>query len=65
MLEGFAEQLRDEVDLDDLRSDLIAAVSRAMAPTDSSLWLRDPALAPRSGTAVTISGRPAVRKELA
>jgi hypothetical protein len=65
MLEGFADQLRDEVDLDDLRSDLIAAVSRAMAPTHSSLWLRDPALAPRSGTAVTISGRPAVRKELA
>ncbi|MDQ2915164.1 MAG: hypothetical protein M3T56_18225 [Chloroflexota bacterium] len=59
MLDGFAEQLRDEVDLDDLRADLLAAVSRAMAPAYSSLWLRDPALAPRPGTTVTISGRPA------
>jgi hypothetical protein len=65
MLDGFAEQLRDEVDLDDLRADLIGAVSRAMAPAHSSLWLRDPALASRPQTTVTISGRPAVRKELA
>jgi hypothetical protein len=58
MLDGFAEQLRDEVDLDDLRADLLAAVSRAMAPAHSSLWLRDQALGPRPRTTVTISGRP-------
>jgi hypothetical protein len=58
-LDGFAEQLRDEVDLDDLRADLLAAVSRAMAPAYSSLWLRNPTFAPRPGTTVTISGRPA------
>jgi hypothetical protein len=64
MLDGFADQLRDEVDLDELRKDLLAAVSRAMAPAHSSLWLRNPTLASRPGTAVTISGRPAVRQEI-
>ena len=65
MLDGFAEQLRDEVDLDDLRKDLLAAVNRAMAPAHTSLWLRDPALAARPRTTVTISGRPALTKEIA
>jgi hypothetical protein len=40
MLDGFADQLRDEVDLDALRKDLLDAVSRTMAPAHSSLWLR-------------------------
>jgi hypothetical protein len=40
MLDGFADQLRDEVDLDALRADLLGAVSRTMAPTHASLWLR-------------------------
>lgn len=65
MLDGFAEQLRDEVDLDDLRRDLLAAVNRAMAPAHSSLWLRNPALASRPTPTVTISGRPVITKELA
>lgn len=39
-LDTFADQLRDEVDLDHLRSDLIGAVSRTMAPAHASLWLR-------------------------
>jgi hypothetical protein len=40
MLDGFADQLRDEVDLDALRADLIGAVSRTMGPAHASLWLR-------------------------
>jgi len=58
-LDTFADDLRDEVDLDALTSQLLAAVSRTMAPAHTSLWLRD------RGDAVTISGRPVVRKELA
>lgn len=64
-LDGFAEQLRDEVDLDALRADLLAAVSRAMSPAYSSLWLRSAAEATGPRTAVTISGRPGDTKELA
>jgi hypothetical protein len=40
-LDGFADQLRDEVDLDTLRADLIGAVRGAMAPAHASLWLRE------------------------
>jgi hypothetical protein len=58
-LESFAKQLRDEVDLDALRGDLIGAVERTMAPAHASAWLRSGAEAP-----VTISGRPMVRNEL-
>lgn len=58
-VDSFAQQLREEVDLDDLTADLIGAVGNTMAPAYASLWLRDP------GDAVTISGRPVVRKELA
>jgi hypothetical protein len=65
MLDGFAEQLRDEVDLDALRADLLAAVSRAMAPAHSSLWLRNAAGPRGPETTVTISGRPVITKELA
>jgi hypothetical protein len=39
-LDTFADQLRDEVDLDTLRTDLIDAVRRTMAPAHASLWLR-------------------------
>lgn len=41
-IEAFAEQLRDEVDLDALRTDLLGAVQQTMAPAHSSLWLREP-----------------------
>jgi len=57
-LEAFADHLRDEVDLDTLRGELLSAVERTMAPAHASVWLRGPA-AP-----VTISGRLADRKEL-
>lgn len=40
-LDAFTEDLRDEVDLDDLRGDLIGAVRQTMSPAHASLWLRE------------------------
>jgi hypothetical protein len=40
-LDRFADDLRDEVDLDALRSELLGAVGRTMSPTHASLWLRN------------------------
>jgi hypothetical protein len=40
-LNQFADQLRDEVDLDELRVDLLDLVTQSMAPAHLSLWLRD------------------------
>jgi len=51
-LDAFADRLRDEVDIDTLRADLLGAVERTMAPTHASLWLRRSSSAP-----VTSSGR--------
>jgi hypothetical protein len=39
-LDVFADRLRDEVDLDALRVELLQAVGRTMSPTHTSLWLR-------------------------
>jgi hypothetical protein len=39
-VDTFADQLRDEVDLDALRAELLGAVSRTMSPAHASLWLR-------------------------
>lgn len=58
-VDAFADDLRDEVDLDALRAELLIAVARTMAPSHASLWLRGVA------TSVTISGRAADTKELA
>jgi hypothetical protein len=40
-IDAFADLLRDEVDLDALRTDLLGAVQQTMAPAHSSLWLRE------------------------
>ncbi len=40
IVEAFADQLRDEVDLDALNAELVSAVKRTMSPAHSSLWLR-------------------------
>jgi hypothetical protein len=39
-LDLFADRLRDEVDLDALRGDLLGAVRQTMGPAHASLWLR-------------------------
>ncbi|HAF09984.1 MAG TPA: hypothetical protein DCK98_07890 [Chloroflexi bacterium] len=39
-LDGFAVRLRDEIDFDALRDELIGAVGETLQPTHASLWLR-------------------------
>jgi len=41
--QGFAVRLRDQVDLDALRTELLAVVDQTVQPTQASLWLRPPA----------------------
>lgn len=38
-VEGFAQRLRDEVDLEELRGTLLTAVEDTVAPLDASVWL--------------------------
>jgi hypothetical protein len=40
-LDAFSVRLRDEVDLDALRSDLLEVVCDAIQPTQASVWLRE------------------------
>jgi hypothetical protein len=39
-VDGFAARLRDQVDLDALRGELLGVVDQTMQPTRASLWLR-------------------------
>jgi hypothetical protein len=39
---AFSARLRDQVDLDDLRGELLTVVDQTMQPTRASLWLRPP-----------------------
>jgi hypothetical protein len=43
-VEAFTVRLRDQVDLDALRAELLAVVDQTMQPTGASLWLRPPAI---------------------
>lgn len=43
IIEAFSATLRNEVDLDQLREQLVAVVQETMQPTFVSLWLRPPA----------------------
>jgi hypothetical protein len=49
-IEGFTARLRDQVDLDTLSTELLAAVDQTMQPTAASLWLRPSVQRLRSGT---------------
>ena len=40
-VDAFADQLRDEVDLDALTAELVGTVSTTMSPAHASLWLRE------------------------
>ena len=40
-IDAFAEELRDEVDLDAVREHLLGAVGQTMSPAHASLWLRE------------------------
>ncbi|MDQ2912776.1 MAG: hypothetical protein M3T56_05915 [Chloroflexota bacterium] len=40
-VDAFAEELRDEVDLDAVRARLLGAVGQTMSPAHASLWLRE------------------------
>jgi hypothetical protein len=48
IIEAFGARLRDQVDLDALRTELLVVVDQTMQPTRASLLLRPP---PRSGVA--------------
>jgi hypothetical protein len=54
-IQAFSTHLRDQLDLDTLRGELLAVVDQTMQPTQASLWLRSPhALSSAAGR----TGRP-------
>jgi hypothetical protein len=48
-IEAFSIRLRDQVDLDTLSAELLAAVDQTMQPALASIWLRPSAYVPRGG----------------
>jgi hypothetical protein len=40
-VDAFADVLREEVDLDEVRADLLGSVQQTMSPAHASLWLRE------------------------
>ena len=53
-LDRFAVRLRDQVDLDALRAELLTVVDQTVQPTQASLWLRAPATTRPSPNRATI-----------
>jgi hypothetical protein len=47
IIEAFGTRLREQIDLDSLTAELLAAVDQSMQPTQASLWLRSPPEPPR------------------
>jgi hypothetical protein len=41
-IQAFSDRLREQLDLDTLRGELLAVVDQTMQPTQASLWLRPP-----------------------
>lgn len=41
-IDAFAARLREQIDLDSLRTELVGIVHQTMQPTSASLWLREP-----------------------
>jgi hypothetical protein len=56
-VEAFAARLREQVDLDALSAELLAAVEQTVAPTRASLWLRPPVNLRLPRSAATDSSR--------
>jgi hypothetical protein len=54
-LAAFSAALRNEVDLEQLREQVLAVVQETLQPTHVSLWLRQPERSP-SGLALPLEG---------
>jgi hypothetical protein len=55
-VEGFARRLRDQLDLDALRDELLGVVDQTVQPARASLWLRSPAGSPASSGQEPLGG---------
>ncbi len=55
-VDGFARRLRDQVDLDALRGELLGVVDQTVQPARASLWLRSPAGSPASSGQEPLGG---------